>query len=194
MADAERFDLEAIINLIPAGVRALDLGCGDGGLLQCLAEERQVEARGVELSEANVRAAVTRGVSVRHGDIEQGLADYTDGAFDYVVLSQTLAYLNRPEPVVKEMLRVGRHAVVSFDNAGHWRRRGRALRGGGMGPTLVSGEPRARAITLRQFEDFASRIGAKIEHAVFLSGRRRVRVLPSLFATVAVYVLVKAGR
>ena len=192
MANGKRLDLETIVDLVPAGSRVLDLGCGDGTLLERLVQQKQVEARGVEISEENVRACIGRGLSVRHGNIEDGLADYRDGAFDCTILSQTLAYLNRPTPVVREMLRVGKHAIISFDNAGHWRERWRALGGRGMGFTLGSGEPRVRAITLAHFEEFAKGLGAAIERAVFLSGRRAATFLPALRATVAVFQITKA--
>ena len=192
MPNNQRFDLETIVDLVPDGARVLDLGCGDGTLLEALVNRKHVEARGVELSESGVRAAIARGLSVRHGNIEEGLADYRDQAFDHVILSQTLAYLNHPVPVVREMLRVGKHAIISFDNAGHWRARSRALFGGGMGHTLGSGEPRVRAITLDQFRKFAAGLSAEIEKSVYLSGRRVVTAFPSLLATIAVFALRKA--
>lgn len=189
--NTHRLDLETIVGQVAEGARVLDLGCGDGALLARLVESKNVVARGVEISEDNVRACIARGLSVRHGNIEEGLADYRDAAFDYVILSQTLAYLNQPEGVLREMLRVGHSAIISFENAGHWILRLRALRGNGMGNTLCSGEPRARSITLVQFEEFSTQIGAQIEQAVFLSGSDRVHQLPLLRATNAVYVLAK---
>jgi len=195
MANEQRLDLDAIVDLVPPQARVLDLGCGDGSLLQRLVQEKQVEARGVEISESKVRAAIGHGVSVRHGNIEEGLADYLDEAFDYVILSQTLAYLNKPAPVVREMLRVGKHAIISFDNAGHWRARLRALRGEGMGFTLVSGEPRARAITLGQFREFAASVNGRIEKSVLLARKRCMCCSSSLCAwcaEVAVYMLTRA--
>ncbi len=187
--DGTRPDLDAIIELIPPKARVLDLGCGDGELLVRLIHARQVTARGVELSEANVRACIARGLSVRQGNIEEGLADYPDGAFDYVILSQTLAYLDHPIPVVNEMLRVGKRAVISFENAGYWRTRWHSLLGRGMGGDLCSGEMRARAITLSQFEAFAACIGAQIESVRRFTSNKPVRAFANWQTKVAVYVL-----
>ncbi len=185
----QRADLDVVASLIPSGAKVLDLGCGDGALLERLVREKDVQARGVELQEDRVRTAISRGLSVRHGNIEEGLADYPNSSMDYVILSQTLPYLDNPARVVGEMLRVGRHAVISFENAGHWQARLRALRGLGIGLTLASGEPRERAITLPQFEEFCEKIGAHIEQAVFLGRRARVSVVPNLFAKAAVFVI-----
>jgi len=181
------------VDLVPAGTKVLDLGCGDGALLARLVAEQHATARGVEISEENVRACIARGLSVRHGNIEEGLADYSDGSFDVVILSQTLAYLNNPVPVTNEMLRVGRHAVITFDNAGFWRARWRALCGGGAGSTLASGEPRVRSITLEQFGAFARQQGARIKQCVFLGRRGPVRWWPAWRARMAVFVLTRSG-
>ena len=115
---SERPDWTVIIDLIPAGTRVLELGCGDGALLRQFLARKAIFARGVEKDEDGVRACVTHGLSVRHGDIEEGMADFADQAFEYVILSQTLACLQRPLPVLREMLRVARFGIVSFQNAG----------------------------------------------------------------------------
>ncbi len=184
-----RPDLAAIIELVTPKTRVLDLGCGDGELLAKLVASKQVVARGVEISETLVRAAIGKGLSVRQGNIEEGMADYPSGAFDYVVLSQTVAFLNRPEPVVAEMLRVGKHAIVSFDNAGYWRTRLRMVLGQGYGESITSGEDRERAITLNQFDVFAERIGAQVQQRVLVRNQRRVMYAPALMSQTAVYVL-----
>ncbi len=188
---ASRPDLEAIIRMVPEGVRVLDLGCGDGVLLTELVARKGVQARGVEVDEVNVRACVSKGLSVRHGNIEEGLADFADGMFDVVILSQTLAYLNRPLPVLREMARVGRSAIVSVGNAGHWRSRWRALSGKGGGATLASGQPRVRSITLPQLDAALRQLHLRAEESVFLAGPHRVRWWPSLWAEGAVYKVTK---
>jgi methionine biosynthesis protein MetW len=189
-----RYDLDAILELVPPQARVLDLGCGEGLLLEQMVREKQVVARGVELSEENVRACIGRGLSVRQGNIEEGLADYSNGAFDFVILSQTLAYLDHPQPVVQEMLRVGRRAIISFDNAGFWKIRWRALWGRGVGPTLISREPRARAITLSQFLEYAVSLEMRVEQSLFLARGRRVKVLPAVCAEGAVYMITTASQ
>jgi methionine biosynthesis protein MetW len=186
-----RPDLEAILDIVAPNTRVLDLGCGDGELLALLVSRKQVRARGVEISEVLVRNAISRGLSVRQGNIEEGLADYTDSIFDYVILSQTIAFLNRPAPVFKEMLRVGKAAIVSFDNAGYWHARWRMLTGKGFGEPITSGEPRERAVTLPQFEQFVKNAGAAVEQRVLVRNQRHVVYLPRLMSQTAVYVLRK---
>jgi methionine biosynthesis protein MetW len=186
-----RPDLQVIVRMIPPGVRVLDLGCGDGTLLAELVARKQVQGRGVEVDEANVRACVSRGLSVRHGNIEEGLADFPDGMFDVVILSQTVAYLNRPLPVMQEMARVGRSAIVSFENAGHWAARRRALTGQGSGTTLASGQPRVRAITLRQFREALQRLELEATDMVCLNGTGAIRCWPELLASTVVFRLAR---
>jgi methionine biosynthesis protein MetW len=115
-----RSDYAIISAIIEPKARVLDLGCGEGELLAWLAENKRVDARGVEIEGAKVRQAISRGVSVFHSDIEDALADLPDQAFDYVILSQTLQESRAPLKVLREMLRVGRRAIVAFPNFGHW--------------------------------------------------------------------------
>ena len=185
-----RWDLRVIIDLVPAGTKVLDLGCGDGTLLSELLERKTVFARGVEVREENVRSCIARGLSVRHGNIEHGLADFPDHAFDFVILSQTIGYLNQPLSVLSEMLRVGRFAVISMENAGYWRRRIRAVAGQGAGSTLASGQPVIRSITLGQFEKALKQLGLKAARRCFV--RALGWVWPSLLADTAVYLVTKS--
>jgi methionine biosynthesis protein MetW len=186
-----RPDHQVILRMVPEGAKVLDLGCGDGALLALLMQHKGAAARGVEVDEINVRACVSRGLSVRHGNIEEGLADFSDGAFDVVVLSQTLAYLDHPLPVLQEMARVGRSVIVSLDNAGHWRARWRAMRGDGSGTALASGEPRVRAITMLQFREALQRLGLAVEETAFLRGAVPARLWPSLLADSAIFRVAK---
>src|SRR5436305_12724695 len=115
-----RSDYAIIGEIIEPGARVLDLGCGEGELLEWLAGNKGVEARGVEISGSKVQRAIARGVSAYQGDIDEGLADYPDRAFDYVILSQTLQETREPRQVLREMLRVGKRGIVAFPNFGHW--------------------------------------------------------------------------
>ncbi|MGB0682151.1 MAG: methionine biosynthesis protein MetW [Magnetovibrionaceae bacterium] len=121
LAKSSRVDLQIIADWITPGSRVLDVGCGDGVLLDYLTHFKQVDGRGIELSMEGVRNCVSAGLSVIQGDAARDLHDFPDAAFDYVVLSQTLQAMQQPRVVLEEMLRIGRHAVVSFPNFGHWR-------------------------------------------------------------------------
>jgi methionine biosynthesis protein MetW len=192
-----RSDYAIIGEIVEPGSKVLDLGCGDGELLQWLAENKGVDARGVEISGERVHRAIARGVSVYQGDIDQGLADYPDQAFDYVILGQTLQETRAPRKVLREMLRVGRAAIVAFPNFGHWRVRLSMLTSGRSPRTKLFpyqwyDSPNIHFLTVHDFEDLAAMEGLQVERRYFLSGRRKVRSLPSLRAEVAVY-LVRRG-
>ena len=118
---AIRRDLQIIADMISHGSRVLDVGCGDGALLDFLVHRKGVDGRGIELSQAGVNACVAHGLSVIQGDADTDLAHYPDDAFDYVVLTQTLQATRNPREVLSHLVRIGRHAVVSFTNFGHWR-------------------------------------------------------------------------
>jgi len=136
-----RLDLRLIAEMIPTGAKVLDIGCGDGALIEYLTREKGADARGIEIDMAEATRAVAAGLAVIHGDADADLAHYPDGAFDYVVLSRTLQAVERPREVLRQMLRIGSHAVVSFPNFGHWQMRWRLLSTGRMPDTDTWNRP-----------------------------------------------------
>lgn len=191
-----RSDYAIISGIVTPGSRVLDLGCGDGELLAWLAQHKDVDARGVELSGARVQRAIARGVSVFQGDIEEALADLPDEAFDYVILSQTLQETRSPLKVLREMLRIGRRAIVAFPNFGHWRVRLSHLWTGRAPKTKLFphewyDSPNIHFLTVHDFQGLAHSEGWTIERGIFLQGQRKVMVLPNLLAETAVFLVRK---
>jgi methionine biosynthesis protein MetW len=191
-----RSDYAIIGEIVEPRTKVLDLGCGEGELLEWLAQTKGVDARGVEISGAKVQRAIARGVSVFQSDIDAGLADYPDHAFDYVILSQTLQETRHPRQVLREMLRVGRRGIVAFPNFGHWRVRYAMLTSGGAPRTRLFpyewyDSPNIHFLTVFDFENLAALEGLKIERRYFLAGKRKVSSLPNLMAEVAVYLLAR---
>lgn len=187
-----RRDYAIISELVEPNTRVLDVGCGEGELLEWLAAHKAVDARGIEIVGTRVQRAIARGVSVYQGDIDQGLADYPDGAFDYVILSQTLQETRRPLKVMREMLRVGRRAIVAFPNFGHWRVRLAHLWSGRSPRTELFPyewyeSPNIHFLTVHDFIALARKENWTIERGIYLAGHRRVRALPNLLAEIAVF-------
>ncbi|WP_246423582.1 methionine biosynthesis protein MetW [Roseospira goensis] len=160
--------------MVTPGARVLDVGCGDGALLQYLAVTKGVDGRGIELSMAGVRAAVRRGVSVIQGNADTDLADYPGGAFDYAILSQTLQATQRPREVLDHLLRVAAHAIVSFPNFGFWKARWHLVSKGRMPVTPGLPEewwetPNIHFCTIKDFVALARRMDLVIEKGVALN-------------------------
>lgn len=193
-----RSDLQIIAEIIPHGSRVLDLGCGDGALLEYLVEQRGVQGRGIELSEEDILVCVRRGLSVRQGNLEEGLADYPHSSFDHVILSQTLPFLDDPAMILREMLRVGDRAIVSFSNWGYWRCRLQLLFTGRIPPApdlphRWYDTPRWQAFTVTDFGKFCAQIGVRVSEQIYLSGNRRLprTRYKNLLSTTAVFALEK---
>ena len=198
-----RIDLRLVAEMVTPGTRVLDVGCGDGELLALLADTRGVDARGIELSRQGVALCVSRGLSVIQGDADTDLADYPDDAFDYVILSQTIQATRNPRQVLEHMLRIGRRAIVSFPNFGHWRMRSQVFFRGRMPvtdslPYAWWDTPNIHFCTIRDFVELCDAVGAIRERAVALdaSGGRVGVNAPwwfwNLFGEQAVFVLRRA--
>jgi methionine biosynthesis protein MetW len=168
-----RVDLLLVASMVEANSRVLDVGCGDGALLRLLAEEKGVDARGIELSQRGVNDCVAQGLSVIQGDADTDLGAYPDDSFDYVILSQTLQATRHPRAVLEDMLRIGRRAIVSFPNFGHWRIRAQVAFGGHMPVTQNLSlpwyeTPNIHFCTIQDFTELVRTIGARIERGVAL--------------------------
>ena len=199
-SDTSRVDLLLIAEMVTPGTRVLDVGCGDGTLLRLLAEKRGVDGRGIELSQAGVNSCVAQGLAVIQGDADTDLVYYPDLAFDYAILSQTIQATYSPRDVLKQLLRIGSRAVVSFPNFGHWRVRTGLMFGGKMPttdnlPNRWYDTPNIHLCTIKDFLDLCKDVGAKVEraHALNAYGSKMGVSMPlfmqNLFGEQAVFLL-----
>ncbi|MGJ4932156.1 methionine biosynthesis protein MetW [Bradyrhizobium sp. HKCCYLS2038] len=201
---AYRPDHLLVAGMVERGSKVLDIGCGDGDLLQLL-ESRGIDGRGIELSREGVNHCVAKGLAVVQGDADTDLVDYPDDAFDYVILSQTLQATRRPKDVLENLLRIGRRAIVTFPNFGFWRLRLQLLVGGHMPrtdnlPFTWYDTPNIHFCTIKDFVQLCDEIGVKMERAVALdSYGRPLRVaMPwwfwNMFGEQGVFLLSRAER
>ncbi|MCR6633108.1 MAG: methionine biosynthesis protein MetW [Magnetospirillum sp.] len=199
-----RVDLRLIADMVETGSRVLDVGCGDGTLLAWLGKHKDVDGRGIELSMAGVSAAVAQGLSVIQGDADTDLTDYPAGAFDTVILSQTLQATRAPRQVLSNMLRIGRRAIVSFPNFGHWRVRAALSLGGRMPVTDTLAyewydTPNIHFCTIRDFLVLCGDLGVNVERGIALDRDGGVLsfsgqgIWANLFAAQGLFVLSRAG-
>ncbi len=195
-----RPDLAAIAEMIPQNARVLDVGCGDGALLEHLTATKNVDGRGLELSQQNVNACVARGLAVIQGDADTDLHEYPSQVFDFVILSQTIQATRNPKSVLGHLLRIGRRTAVSLPNFGHWRVRLKLLTGGRMPRTEALGyewydTPNIHLCTIADFVALTKEANADIERALALREDGHTRVMrpyawgPNLLADGAIFLL-----
>ncbi len=193
---ALRHDMRVLSSMIETDARVLDIGCGEGILLQHLVQDRGAVVRGLELSQRLVNKAVARGVSVIQGNADSDLVYYPDQSFDYAILSQALQAMNKPRQVVGELLRIGKRAVVSFPNFGHWRVRLSLGLSGRMPVTRALAwqwyeTPNIHFCTIKDFFILCDEMGVAIERFAILDaqGRQQSRLLANLLGHQAIFVL-----
>ena len=199
---ASRIDFAVIAGLVAPGSKVLDVGCGDGELMNLLQETRKVDGRGIELSQKGVNECVSRGLAVIQGDADSDLGFYNDKGFDYVILSQTLRATRNPRIVLEHLLRIGQHAIVSIPNFGHWRVRLSLFWNGRMPvtkdlPYTWYDTPNIHFCTIDDFIALCDELGAKIESASALNangermGIKLPRFLWNFFGQQAVFLIRK---
>ena len=191
-----RLDHDIISQFVDNQSRVLDLGCGDGSLLESLRDNKQARALGVEIDHTKFNSCLTKGISVIDQNLDAGLNNFSDNSFDVVILSQTLQALSRPDLILEEMLRVGKSGIVAFPNFGHWRSRLHLITQGRMPvskfmPYDWYNTPNIHFCTVKDFEVLCQERGFKILNRELTSGDKRVaalgNILPNLFTTTAIY-------
>jgi methionine biosynthesis protein MetW len=196
-----RVDLLLIAKMIPEGARVLDVGCGDGALLEYLRLAKKVDGRGIELSPIGVNKSVAKGLSVIQGNAEKEIAHFPDNSFDYVILSQTLQAMNRPDKILEQLLRVGKKAIVSFPNFGHWRVRLHLMFKGRM-PVTKSldypwfSTPNIHFCTISDFVDLCEQPNIKIESGMAVNSSGETihlssLLLSNLLGTQGLYIITR---
>ncbi len=186
-----RADFQLITNWVEPNSRVLDLGCGDGSLLALLNRTRATRGYGVEINDDNIVTCVKNGINVIQNNLESGLSTFESDSFDYVILSQTLQAVHQTEKIVKEMLRVGRQAIVTFPNFGYWRNRWQILAGrmpvSKTLPYQWYDTPNVHLCTINDFEDFCHAHNVQILEREILTRGNKVELFPNWLGNLAVY-------
>ena len=188
-----RHDFAIIAGWLPFGAKVLDLGCGDGALLQYLNASLEVRGYGVEKDDANWLACMSRGINVIQMDLESGLSGFEDQSFDTVILSQTLQAMHNTEGIVREMLRVGREVIVTFPNFGYWRNRIQITTGNmpvsKSLPHQWFNTPNVHLCTINDFDEFCLKGNIKVKECLVLTDNKPVTFMPNLMGNLAMYRL-----
>jgi len=191
---SERLDHEVILGLVQPGAKVLDLGCGDGSLLKLLEQKKKVQGQGIEIDDMAVHLCVENGVNVFHGDIDSGLPDYPDQAFDAVILNRTLEQSRKVEWVLSEAMRVGRQVIVGIPNFAHWSSRFYLLFNGKAPVTRTLpyswyDSPNSHFLSVSDFTTYCFERKIHIARKVFLGNRRVIHACPNWRAHHAIFVL-----
>ncbi len=194
-----RQDHRIILEWVRPGSSVLDLGCGDGELMELLSNLKNARVQGIEIDEHAIYECVARGLSVFHEDIDGGLTDYGDKSFEFVILNQSLQQVRRLDDVMREALRVGRQVIVGFPNFGHYRSRCQIFF---LGKTPVTPSlpyawhdtPNLHFLTVSDFARYCSDKDIRIEQSALLNRKHCVRFLPNLFAHIGIFLISSGSR
>jgi methionine biosynthesis protein MetW len=199
ITNSNRPEYPIISSLINQGASVLDLGCGDGELLALLKKEKNItRSQGIEIDEKAIYKCVARGLSVFHGDIDSGLAEYQDKSFDYVILNQTFQQVKKPDIVLNEALRVGKEVVVGFPNFAHLSARYQlGIRGRApITPSLPYewyNTPNIHFLSIADFINYCHKRNIKISRAFYLGKEKPVRLFPNILALIGIFLITSNG-
>jgi methionine biosynthesis protein MetW len=198
-----RTDRDVIMTLVPEGSKVLDLGCGDCSLLSELVARRRVQGTGVDINGAQLVNGLAHGLNVYQGNLDEGLADFPDRSYDYVILNQTLQVVKNPLLVLNEMLRIGRFGIVGFPNFAQWKLRS-GLFFGGRAPKSPAlpfewyDTPNIRVLSISDFFDYCQRQNIQMVHERYLVYGRWLRTLPlplsNLLCQIGLFVITRDHR